>query len=120
MNKNQTVIAIVGMFVGLAAGAGIVQLQINNDHNQRADDRCWAVGGDYRDGKCEMPYNGMTREQGTKYPEGYVCMALGGNLLVMGEEKQCLSYKGDPIAMPSLEGKEVVIQGSTVILVDKK
>lgn len=77
-------------------------------------ERCWVLGGEYKDGSCEMPEDLRTNE-------AKVCEALDGNFVIRKNEDTgltattCYSGVGKVMELPDLTDRKVVDNGDGTV-----
>lgn len=104
---------IIGTAVGIALGSfAAAQIGMASHRvEQQADDACWVKGGEYRDGKCEMPQDRLS-------PEQKVCMGMRGSYQTVKDgETKCFKQDGTEIPLPDLRGREVSIKDDGTVVV---
>ncbi len=117
MDTKQTVLALIGMTVGLLMGALIITGWNAVRYDRQVSDQCWITGGTYTDGTCEtMDALDLTDQE-------KVCVAMKGTYIIKKQEgvvEEFTCYRDNKeLEMPDLTGKEVIMLDDTVILRDK-
>lgn len=112
--------AIIGTVVGIALGSfGAAQIGLASHRvEQKASDDCWIKGGEYKDGRCEMPEDLMSNQE-------KVCIAMRGEYWTQkkqhapGVDFTC--YRdGKVLEIPDMTGMEVVLTEDGAVAYDRR